>query len=69
MKSAQAFIAQHLRECCQELTEWDNTAILRDGRVREAARIYHNVSSHSALAMARSEIERQAVVYTSETHK
>jgi len=61
MEKARAFIAKHLAECCEELIEWDTTALLRNGKVREAASIYKTVSSNSALSMVRSEVALQAM--------
>lgn len=66
MERARKFIAANLRECCAELIEWDQTAVLSPGRVREATRIYRNVSSTSALSMVRSEVALQAMTHISE---
>lgn len=38
-KAMQAFAREHLRECAEELLEWSDTGRLRDGRVRELARM------------------------------
>lgn len=34
-----AFVEQHLAVLCQELAEWQDTALLRDGKMRELARL------------------------------
>lgn len=59
---AQAFAAEHLAECAAELIEWQDTAILRDGRVRElAAKCEKFISNHDSLPVAESLINRAAV--------
>lgn len=69
MAKARKFISTHLKECCQELLEWDKTSLLRDGKVRECADIYMNVatSMSTALNMVRSEVSRQAMTYITQT--
>lgn len=52
----------HLKECSAELIEWQDTAILRDGRVRELAAMCNEfISNHDGLRMAESFINRAAV--------
>lgn len=36
---SEEFAAANLRECAEELLEWNNTGLLRDGKVRELARL------------------------------
>jgi len=59
---AQAFAKEHLAECAAEIIEWQDTAILRDGRVRElAAKCDKFIANHDALRVAESFINRAAV--------
>ncbi len=59
---ARRFAAEHLRECAEELREWQDTAILRDGRVRELAKICARfIENHDSLRVAESFINRAAL--------
>lgn len=61
-KECQDFAKQHLKECCAELLEWQNTAILRDGRIRELASMCRKfVGDHDGLRVAESFVNRAAV--------
>lgn len=51
---ASRFAREHVVELCEEMREWDKTAILRDGRVRELANNLRPVAGHSALSVAES---------------
>lgn len=51
---ATKFAQKHVVELCEEMREWDKTAILRDGRVRELANDLRPVAGHSALSVAES---------------
>lgn len=61
MKQGQELIAANLAECCREELEWQNTALLCDGKMREAGAIYAQVDSHHALSIVQSEVARQAM--------
>ena len=61
MNQGQKLIAANLAECCREELEWQNTALLRDGKMREAGAIYAQVDSHHALSIVQSEVARQAM--------
>lgn len=64
MRALRTFVKKHLTTLCEELIEWDETAILRSGRVREVAKLLSKISVHSnALSMVRSEVELQAMKY------
>lgn len=58
---AEEFCAQHLVQCCREMQEWSDTAILPDGKVRELAKLF-DYSGHNALALAGAEVKRQAMM-------
>lgn len=56
------FAEDNLCECCIELAEWQDTAILRYGLVRELAGMCNAfISNHDGLRMAESLINRAAV--------
>lgn len=58
----QEFAALHLAECCAELIEWKDTAILRDGRVRDLSVLCAKfIARHDCLAVAESFINRAAM--------
>lgn len=63
-RDAQAFAKAHLSECAAELIEWQNTAILRDGRVRELAKLCQQfMCNNDDLRVAESFINRAAVEF------
>lgn len=65
------FIAEHLVEMCQEMVEYRNTGILRDGRVRELReRIFSEdkVNASCALSLAEKLVYDAAVAKVAETH-
>lgn len=64
---SEKFAADHLRECAEELLEWSDTAILRDGKVRELAQLCAVwAGHHDALAIAESLIKRAALQFVSQ---
>lgn len=56
-----AYIAENLLEACQELLEWQNTGLLRDGVMREAALILEPLDTHHSMKIAEDEVKRQAM--------
>ena len=61
-KQCQDFAKLHLAACCAELLEWQDAAILCDGRVRELAALCNTfVGNHDGLRVAESFINRAAV--------
>lgn len=61
MQRAREFIAANLAECCRDELEWQNTALLCDGKLREAAAIYAQVDTTHAIPLAQAEIATQAM--------
>lgn len=61
MKQGQEMIAANLVECCREELEWQNTALLCNGKMREAGAIYARVDAAHALSIVQSEVARQAM--------
>ncbi|MES2323239.1 MAG: hypothetical protein V4633_13325 [Pseudomonadota bacterium] len=56
------FAEDNLRECCIEIIEWQDTAILRDGKVRELAALCSTfISNHDGLRVAESYVSRAAI--------
>lgn len=58
--NARIFALAHLAECCAEIVEMQSTSILRDGRVRELAKMY-DFAGDSALILAENEVKRLAM--------
>lgn len=60
---AKALCAQHLAECCRDILEWDRTAVLPEGRVREAAALLEdeNTDTGDALRIVEGFITRAAM--------
>ena len=61
MKQGSDLIAANLAECCREELEWQNTALLCNGKMREAGAIYSQVDAAHALSIVQSEVARQAM--------
>ena len=61
MRQGQELIAVNLAECCREELEWQNTALLCSGKMREAGAIYAQVDAAHALSIVQSEVARQAM--------
>ena len=58
---AEAFAKEHVVEMCAELSEWSKTSLLRNGRVRELARMLKPVAGeHYALSTAESYVKHAA---------
>ncbi|MEB2554094.1 hypothetical protein [Burkholderia cenocepacia] len=62
--AATAYAREHARELATELMEWSDTTLLRDGRVRELARMLQVLDAAHALTLARSFAERAALELT-----
>jgi len=61
MEKARRFVKDNLTELCQEILEWHNTAILRDGKVRELAQMLKFTGCD--LAVAESMINSAALTF------
>ena len=56
------FARDNLKECAQEVIEWHDTAILRDGKVRELAKMCNEwASGVDDLRLAERIVERVAL--------
>lgn len=51
-ETAETFARQHVAECAAELLEWSDTGFLRDGKVRELAKILRELDTHRSLPLA-----------------
>lgn len=58
--AARVFALAHLAECCAEIVEMQATSILREGRVRELAKMF-SFAGDSALTLAENEVKRLAM--------
>jgi hypothetical protein len=61
MDRAKEFAMANLQECAAELVEWRDTALLRNGKVRELARIFEAVDATHALTLAEREVQHAAL--------
>lgn len=59
LEEAKRFAKDNLEECCRELIEWHDSSVLRDGKVRELAKIL-SFTGHVTLSVAESLIKRVA---------
>lgn len=57
---AQAFCAEHLQQCCVELIELDEKAVLPHGKVRELAQLC-SFAQHNALSVAQAMVKIAAL--------
>lgn len=57
----EAYCRTYLKECCTEMVEWSETAVLRDGHVRKLADLCRPYAGHHALAVAESQIKHEAM--------
>lgn len=61
MKEMQEAVAANLTQCCEELLEWSNTAVLCSGKVREIAYGIREFTTGSHLSIVESEIKQQTM--------
>ena len=66
--AAEAFCKAHLGECCAELLEYRKTGLLRDGKVRELARVMAT-GADDALEMTEWSIHVEAMRFCAEHHQ
>jgi hypothetical protein len=59
--SGRLFAEQHVRELAMEILEWQNTALLRDGKLRELAHILKALDASHALKIAENFAIRAAL--------
>lgn len=61
LDEAKRFAREHLAECAGELIEWSDTARLRDGRVRELARLLTKINQTDSLTLAENCVKRASI--------
>lgn len=62
MEEGREYVKAHLAECAREMLEWYDTALLRDGRMRELAKILKPISpNYDSLGLAESLVRRAAL--------
>lgn len=59
--AARAFAAAHVRTLAAELVEWQDTGLLRDGKLRELAGIWAKGDESNAMSLAESTATRAAL--------
>jgi hypothetical protein len=63
LEKAKLFVLENLSECCQELVEMDETAVLRDGKIRQAASMMKEIPACERLKIAMSTVSHEAVLF------
>lgn len=63
---ANQFAATHVRELAAEIIEWQDTGLLRNGKLRELAAIWAEADVFSALTVAERTAFRAALVVASQ---
>lgn len=63
LQRAHEFAAQNLKQCCVEILKWENTGSLRDGKLRELAKITKTISPHQSLSIAEAIVKDEAFKY------
>lgn len=58
---ARAFAATHVRALSAELVEWQDTGLLRDGKLRELAAIWSKGDEPNSMSLAESTATRAAL--------
>jgi hypothetical protein len=59
-QQAEEFAKEHIVVISEEMIEWRNTSLLREGRVRELSRILTPLADSYALSVAESYAQRAA---------
>ena len=60
---SEEFASANLRDCAEEILEWSDTALLRDGKVRELARMCAVwAGDRDALSIAERIVQRAALL-------
>jgi hypothetical protein len=62
LNEAEVFARQHVREIAREIIEWQDTALLRQGRLRELAAICNGITRTHALSVAEALAVREALI-------
>ena len=60
---ARAFTKRHLPQCAEEMLEWQDTALLRDGRMRELGKLCSKIDPQYSLKLAEGMVTRAALEY------
>lgn len=59
-EAGKQFCERNLRECCEEILEWETTGTLRNGKVRLLAKI-SDYAGDDALSVAAGIVKRTAM--------
>ena len=62
-------VNENLQECCEEMLEWHDTAILREGKIREIGEICKELSDYGYLRIVESYIFTAALRKIAEIQK
>lgn len=60
-KQAAEFAEKHVTVLAQEIIEWNDTAVLPDGKLRELAAIWAQVDTSCAMSLAEATATRAAL--------
>lgn len=68
LKRCKEFARDNLKECSLELIELYNTGILKDGKIRELAKLYDSADGDS-ISVVKRIVEYEAVKYVTKGGK
>lgn len=61
INACEAVIRENLQDCCKELSEWWDTGLLSDGKLRQAAALLKDKGFTDPIRMAERHVEMLAV--------
>lgn len=66
MRECQRFAADNIIECVAELLEWQDSAVLRDGKIRQLAEMIRPLDEVHSLKVAQRTVERAALEFVAQ---
>ena len=66
MTQVRQLVRKHIKVLCEEILEWHSTAILRDGKFRELAKIVETVDEHCAYSILENVVHEEAMKFVVE---
>lgn len=64
MNQAKQFCRSNLKQCCDDMADWDKTGVLRNGKLRELSDLC-SFAGHSDLAVAKGIVTMEAIRFVS----
>ncbi len=57
------YVQENLKECCQEIVDWRNSTILKNGHVRHASKLLKDVVFEQKLKMVEDMVNKAAIEF------